>query len=204
MIDIPNDPSSAAFFIVGSLLNEGSSIKLEKICLNPTRIKFIEILQEMGGDISYENISNISGEKVGDILVKHSNLKGIDISGEYIPLIIDEIPILSLAMSLAEGDSNILGATELRYKESDRINSIVSELSNLGADINQVNDDIKIKGKQILNGGTCKSHFDHRIAMMLAIAATRCTNEVQILDSNCVSISFPNFFEIFEQFRKNI
>ena len=119
-------------------------------------------------------------------------------------MIIDEIPILSLAMSLAEGDSNILGATELRYKESDRINSIVSELSNLGADINQVNDDIKIKGKQLLNGGTCKSHFDHRIAMMLAIAATRCTNEVQILDSNCVSISFPNFFEIFEQFRKNI
>ena len=75
-------------------------LSLKKICLNPTRIKFIEILQEMGGDISYENISNISGEKVGDILVKHSNLKGIDISGEYIPLIIDEIPILSLALSL--------------------------------------------------------------------------------------------------------
>jgi len=204
LIDIPNDPSSAAFFIVGSLLNQGSYIKLEKICLNPTRIKFIEILQKMGGNISYENISNISGEKVGDILVKHSDLKGIDICGEDIPLIIDEIPILSLAMSLAEGTSNILGATELRYKESDRINSIVSELSKLGADINQNNDDIKIKGKESLNGGICKSHFDHRIAMMLAIAATRCTNQVKILDSDCVSISFPNFFEIFEQFRKNI
>ena len=132
-IEIPNDPSSAAFFIVGALINDNSDILLRDICINPTRIKFIEILKNMGANILMNNERNVSGELVADINVKSSTLKGINISESEIPLIIDEIPILSLAMCLAEGESNIYGATELRFKESDRINSIISELSKLGA-----------------------------------------------------------------------
>ena len=183
LIEVPNDPSSAAFFIVGALINDNSDILLKNICINPTRIKFIDILKDMGANILMNNERNVSGELVADINVKSSDLKGIEISESEIPLIIDEIPILSLAMSLAEGESNIYGATELRFKESDRINTIISELSKLGANISENNDNIKIIGKETLTHGEVDSHDDHRIAMMLAIASTKCIKDVRILNS---------------------
>ncbi len=203
LIEVPNDPSSAAFFIVGALINDNSDILLKNICINPTRIKFIDILKDMGANILMNNERNVSGELVADINVKSSNLKGIEISESEIPLIIDEIPILSLAMSLAEGESNIYGATELRFKESDRINTIISELSKLGANISENNDNIKIIGKETLTHGEVDSHDDHRIAMMLAIASTKCIKDVRILNSGCVKISFPQFYEIFEKYGRN-
>ena len=202
-IEVPNDPSSAAFFIVGALINDNSDILLKNICINPTRIKFIDILKDMGANIFMNNERNVSGELVADINVKSSDLKGIEISESEIPLIIDEIPILSLAMSLAEGESNIYGATELRFKESDRINTIISELSKLGANISENNDNIKIIGKEALTHGEVDSHDDHRIAMMLAIASTKCIKDVRILNSGCVKISFPQFYEIFEKYGRN-
>ncbi len=202
-IEVPNDPSSAAFFIVGALINNNSDILLKNICINPTRIKFIDILKDMGANILMNNERNVSGELVADINVKSSDLKGIEISESEIPLIIDEIPILSLAMSLAEGESNIYGATELRFKESDRINTIISELSKLGANISENNDNIKIIGKEALTHGEVDSHDDHRIAMMLAIASTKCIKDVRILNSGCVKISFPQFYEIFEKYGRN-
>ena len=202
-IEVPNDPSSAAFFIVGALINDNSDILLKNICINPTRIKFIDILKDMGANILMNNERNVSGELVADINVKSSDLKGIEISESEIPLIIDEIPILSLAMSLAEGESNIYGATELRFKESDRINTIISELSKLGANISENNDNIKIIGKEALTHGEVDSHDDHRIAMMLAIASTKCIKDVRILNSGCVKISFPQFYEIFEKYGRN-
>ena len=202
-IEVPNDPSSAAFFIVGALINNNSDILLKNICINPTRIKFIDILKDMGANILMNNERNVSGELVADINVKSSDLKGIEISESEIPLIIDEIPILSLAMSLAEGESNIYGATELRFKESDRINTIISELSKLGANISENNDNIKIIGKETLTHGEVDSHDDHRIAMMLAIASTKCIKDVRILNSGCVKISFPQFYEIFEKYGRN-
>ena len=202
-IEIPNDPSSAAFFIVGALINDNSDILLRDICINPTRIKFIEILKNMGANILMNNERNVSGELVADINVKSSTLKGINISESEIPLIIDEIPILSLAMCLAEGESNIYGATELRFKESDRINSIIGELSKLGANISENNDNIKIVGKETLTYGEVNSHNDHRIAMMLAIASTKCIKDVKILNPDCVKISFPQFFEVFEKYGRN-
>lgn len=202
-IEVPNDPSSAAFFIVGALINDNSDILLKNICINPTRIKFIDILKNMGANILMNNERNVSGELVADINVKSSDLKGIEVSESEIPLIIDEIPILSLAMSLAEGESNIYGATELRFKESDRINTIISELSKLGANISENNDNIKIVGKEALTYGEVDSHDDHRIAMMLTIASTKCIKDVKILNSGCVKISFPQFYEIFEKYGRN-
>ena len=203
-IDVPNDPSSAAFYIVGALINKNSDINIENICINPTRVKYIDILKKMGANISFNNKRVMSGELVADINVKSSDLNCIDINESDIPLVIDEIPILCLAMSLAEGKSNVYGATELRFKESYRIKTIVNELKKLGAKVSESNDDISIDGVDSLIGGKVESHNDHRIAMMLAIASTRCSNEVEILNHECVRISFPNFFEIFEQFRKNI
>ena len=202
-IEVPNDPSSAAFFIVGALINDNSDILLKNICINPTRIKFIDILKNMGANILMNNERNVSGELVADINVKSSDLKGIEVSESEIPLIIDEIPILSLAMSLAEGESNIYGATELRFKESDRINTIISELSKLGANISENNDNIKIVGKEALTYGEVDSHDDHRIAMMLTIASTKCIKDVKILNSGCVKISFPQFYEVFEKYGRN-
>ena len=202
-IEVPNDPSSAAFFIVGALINDNSDILLKNICINPTRIKFIDILKNMGANILMNNERNVSGELVADINVKSSDLNGIEVSESEIPLIIDEIPILSLAMSLAEGESNIYGATELRFKESDRINTIISELSKLGANISENNDNIKIVGKEALTYGEVDSHDDHRIAMMLTIASTKCIKDVKILNSGCVKISFPQFYEIFEKYGRN-
>ena len=202
-IEVPNDPSSAAFFIVGALINDNSDILLKNICINPTRIKFIDILKNMGANILMNNERNVSGELVADINVKSSDLKGIEVSESEIPLIIDEIPILSLAMSLAEGESNIYGATELRFKESDRINTIISELSKLGANISENNDNIKIVGKEVLTYGEVDSHDDHRIAMMLTIASTKCIKDVKILNSGCVKISFPQFYEVFEKYGRN-
>lgn len=202
-IDVPNDPSSAAFFIIGALLNVNSHLILSQVCINPSRVKFIDILKEMGADISFENKGILSGEPVADIVVKSSSLKGINISKNDIPKLIDEIPVIALAMSLAQGDSKIEGLNELRFKESDRITSIVSQLSILGANIKNIGDDIEVSGVEELKGGLCDSFNDHRIAMMIAIASTRCKNDVKISNYNCVDISYPNFFESFTKFKKD-
>ena len=155
-IDVPNDPSSAAFYIVGALINKNSDINIENICINPTRVKYIDILKKMGANISFNNKRVMSGELVADINVKSSDLNCIDINESDIPLVIDEIPILCLAMSLAEGKSNVYGATELRFKESDRIKTIVNELKKLGAKVSESNDDISIDGVDSLIGEKLK------------------------------------------------
>ncbi|MBT3475742.1 3-phosphoshikimate 1-carboxyvinyltransferase [bacterium] len=200
--DVPGDPSSAAFFIVAALINKNSELIIRNVCLNSTRIHFIEILKKMGGEIETVNAHEINGELIGDILVKSSNLKSIKIEKDSIPMVIDEIPILSLACALAEGTSEVLDAGELRFKESDRIRTTVSELRKLGSDIEETDDGILIKGKDNLKGSDCESHMDHRIAMMIAIAGTIAKGVTSIKEPECVSISFPNFFETLNNFRK--
>lgn len=200
--EIPGDPSSAAFFIVASLLNKNSELQIENICLNDTRIHFVDILKKMGGQIEITETRNNGGEKIGNILVKSSDLTSIKIEKESIPLLIDEIPILSLACSLAQGKSEILDARELRFKESDRITTTVSELKKLGADIDEKNDGIIINGKDSLNGAECESHNDHRIAMMIAVAGTIASGKTIIKNPEFASISFPNFYNKLNNFRK--
>jgi len=203
-IDVPNDPSSAAFFIVAGLINPDSELILKNLCLNPMRIKFVEILQKMGGNIKIANATGKDNEVIGDVVVKSSQLKSIQITEDSIPAIIDEIPILCLACSVAEGESIISGASELRFKESDRIKTTVTELSKLGCEIQEINDEIRITGKETLQGAPCESNDDHRIAMMIAIAGTKALGETVINNAECVSISFPNFFKLLKGFRKNI
>jgi len=168
------------------------------------RIKFVEILQKMGGNIKIANATGKDNEVIGDVVVKSSQLKSIQITEDFIPAIIDEIPILCLACSVAEGESIISGASELRFKESDRIKTTVTELSKLGCEIQEINDEIRITGKETLQGAPCESNDDHRIAMMIAIAGTKALGETVINNAECVSISFPNFFKLLKGFRKNI
>ena len=194
-LNIPSDISSAAFFIVAALINKGSEIILKNVGLNTARTGILEILKRMGGSIEIQDKKIECGEDVGDLVVKSSDLKGIEINGEDIPRAIDELPIIAAAACFAEGRTVITDAKELRVKETDRIKAVVSEFSKLGADITELEDGMIINGSQQLKGNICDSWGDHRIAMSLAIAATLSSGETTINNSECVNISYPEFFD---------
>lgn len=194
-LNIPSDISSAAFFIVAALINKGSEIILKNVGLNTARTGILEILKRMGGSIEIQDKRIECGEDVGDLVVKSSDLKGIEINGEDIPRAIDELPVIAAAACFAEGRTVITDAKELRVKETDRIKAVVSEFSKLGADITELEDGMIINGSQQLKGNICDSWGDHRIAMSLAIAATLSSGETTINNSECVNISYPEFFD---------
>ena len=197
-LEIPSDISSAAFFIVAALLNPGSEIMVKNVGLNPLRTGVLDILREMGADISVENRRECCGEPVGDLIARHGALRAVRVEGESVSRAIDELPVISVAACFAEGETVISGAGELRVKETDRISAMTGELSKLGADIRETPDGMIIKGADKLRGARCESRGDHRVAMSLAVAATRARGETVIGDAGCVSISFPEFFPLFE------
>ena len=197
-LEIPSDISSAAFFIVAALVNPGSEIMVRNVGLNPLRTGVLDILREMGADISVENRRECCGEPVGDVIARHCALRAVRIEGESVSRAIDELPIISVAACFAEGETVISGAEELRVKETDRISAMTGELSKLGADIRETRDGMIINGTGELYGARCESRGDHRVAMSLAVAATRARGETVIGDAGCVSISFPEFFPLFD------
>lgn len=197
-LEIPSDISSAAFFIVAALVNPGSEIVIKNVGLNPLRTGVLDILREMGADISVENRRECCGEPVGDLIARHGPLGAVRIGGESVSRAIDELPVISVAACFAEGETVISGAGELRVKETDRISAMTDELSKLGADISETPDGMIINGTGELRGARCESRGDHRVAMSLAVAATRARGETVIGDAGCVSISFPEFFPLFE------
>ncbi len=201
---VPGDISSAAFFIVLGLLASDDGILIKNVGLNPTRTGIINVLQRMGGFIEIQNSREISGEKIGDIFVKKSDLKGTLISGDEIPNLIDEIPIISVAASFAKGETKISDAKELRYKESDRIKTVKNEFSKLGAEIEELEDGLIIRGMKKIQETNIKvsSHYDHRIAMSLIIFAMANSLEIEIDDVSCINTSFPSFFECLEKIIK--
>ncbi len=198
---VPSDISSAAFFIVAALINPGSELLIRNVGLNPERTGVLDILKLMGANILIENERIDCGEPVGDIVAKYSDLKGIEIKGKLIPKAIDELPIVSVAACFAEGKTVISEAKELRVKETDRIKAMVTELKKLGADIEELPDGMIVNGSEKLKGAKCSSWGDHRIAMSIAVAATRAKGETAIEDSGCVAISFPEFFDLLERLR---
>lgn len=200
---IAGDISSAAFFLCLGAISKDAEILIKNIGLNPTRTGIIDVLKEMGANLEISNERILNGETIGDITVKSSNLKGIHIKGDIIPRLIDEIPVIAVAASLAEGKTIISDAEELKVKESNRIKTIVTELKNIGANIEEAKDGMIIYGKSSLKGGIAKSYHDHRIAMALSIAGIVSNDGVQISDTDCVSISFPNFFEIINRMMEN-
>ena len=194
-ITIPGDPSSAAFSMVWAAATPGSEIIVRNVCLNPTRTGFLEVLDRMGAKISRENIRDMAGEQVGDLVVRGSELRATTIAGEEIPSLIDEIPILVVAAALATGTTAIRDAKELRVKETDRISAMAQGFSALGAEVEELPDGLIINGPVHLSPGKIRTFSDHRIAMSFHILSKASTIDVDIDDRDCVSISYPDFFE---------
>ena len=198
-ITICGDISSAAYFIAAALIVPNSDIILKNVGLNPTRTGIIKVIEKMGGYIEILNKEEISGEEVGDIRIKTSDLKGITIGGELIPQLIDEIPIIAVIATQAKGETIIKDAQDLRNKESDRIKSTVCELKKLGANIEETEDGFIINGKTNLKGETeLNTYHDHRLAMSLYVAGLICDKEIAINDFEWVNISFPEFAQLFQ------
>lgn len=197
-IDVPSDISSAAFFLVGASIAEGSDIVLKHVGINPTRTGVIDILRLMGAQIEVLNTGIVGGEPVADLRVISKPLKGIDIPEELVPLAIDEFPALFVAAACAEGQTRLTGAEELRVKESDRIQVMADGLQTLGINAMPTPDGMIIQGGK-LGGGEIFSHGDHRIAMSFAIAGLKAASDIVIHDCANVNTSFPNFKELARQ-----
>jgi 3-phosphoshikimate 1-carboxyvinyltransferase len=195
-LNVPGDPSSAAFPMVAALISEGSDIIIENIMLNPTRTGLITTLIEMGGNIKIENRRNAGGEEVGDLHIKYSRLKGIRVSPERAPSMIDEYPILSVAAAFAEGTTRMEGLEELRVKESDRLAAVEAGLQANGVMTSSGRDWLEVSGGGAPGGGKVTTHMDHRIAMSFLVMGLASRIHTQIDDSAFIATSFPGFTEL--------
>ncbi|CAG9614545.1 3-phosphoshikimate 1-carboxyvinyltransferase 1 [Bacillus rhizoplanae] len=200
-IHVPGDISSAAFFLVGGAITPNSKLTLKNVGINPTRTGIIEVLTKMGAKLEIEQYDTDAAEPVANLLIETSKLKGIEIGSDMIPRLIDEIPIIALAATQAEGVTIIKDAHELKVKETNRIDTVVEELTKLGARIEATNDGMIIYGKTSLKGNTVNSHGDHRIGMMLAVAGCIAEGETLIQDAEAVGVSYPSFFEEIEKLK---
>lgn len=198
-ISVVGDISSAAFFIVAGLIVKGSDIILKNVGLNPTRTGILDVVQKMGGNVEILDEKTVSNELVGDLRVKYSNLSGCTIEGDMIPRLIDELPVIAVLATQAEGTTVIKDASDLRNKESDRIKAVVAELKKIGASIEETPDGFIIEGKGKLAGGaTVETYHDHRLAMSLYVAGLICEKPVLINEFDWVNISFPEFEGLME------
>ncbi len=194
-ISVPGDFSSAAFFIGAALIVPDSELTIKNVCLNSTRTGLLKVLKEMGAKINIQQYKQKSSEPIGDLTVATSQLNGVEIPPESVPKLIDEVPILAVIATQAKGTTQLTGAKELRVKESDRLRTIVNNLSLMGITIKEKEDGFIIEGRQKLNGAVIDSYGDHRIAMAFAIAGLIAEEETRLMNTQCVEISMPNFFE---------
>lgn len=190
---IPGDISSAAYFIAAASILKDSKIVISQVGVNPTRTGIIKILKRMGAKINILNYQIKSNEPQADLEIEYSELKGIEIMPEEVPFLIDELPLIALVATQAQGKTIVSGAKELRVKETDRLKAIVSELKKMGANIKEKEDGFIVVGPSKLQGAACESYHDHRIAMSLAIAALLAEGKTVIKNSECIDISFPGF-----------
>jgi 3-phosphoshikimate 1-carboxyvinyltransferase len=192
---IPGDISSAAFLLAAALLLPGSEVVLEGVGVNPTRTGILDVLGGMGAEVVLENPREVGGEPVADLTVRRSRLRATHIGGPLIPRLIDELPLIALVATQAEGVTVVQDAAELRVKESDRIATTVAELRKLGADIEARPDGFVIRGPTPLRGAEVESHGDHRLAMTLTVAGLIARGETVVQDTECIGDSFPGFEE---------
>jgi len=192
-IFVPGDISSAAYFIIAASMLKGSQVIIKQVGFNPTRIGIIEILNKMGAKIDILNYQIKSNEPRADLKIEYSELKGVEIGKENIPFLIDELPLIAVLATQAQGETVVSGAKELRVKETDRIKAIVNELRKMGANIKEKEDGFIVKGPSKLHSAVCNSYNDHRIAMSLAVAALLAEGKTIIKNSECIDISFPGF-----------
>ena len=202
-IYVPGDISSAAFIIVGALISEGSEVLIKNVGLNSTRTGILDVVKSMNGNLEILDKRFVGGEVVGDILVKYSpNLNATTIDKDIIPRLIDEIPVIAVLATQCEGTTIIKDAHELKVKESNRIKAVVDNLKKMGADIEELEDGMIIKGKSKLKGAHIETFKDHRIAMSFSIANLISEGEVTLDNSLCVDISFPGYFDLLKYLTK--
>lgn len=196
-ITVPGDISSAAYFIAAGLIVPDSEILIENVGINPTRAGILKVCEDMGGDITLLNERTEGGEKIADILVRTSRLHGTTIEGDIIPTLIDEIPVIAVMAAVAEGTTIIKDAAELKVKETDRIETVTDNLKAMGCRVTPTDDGMVITGGK-LKGAPIHTLLDHRIAMAFSIAALVADGNTKILDSKCVDVSYPEFYDTFE------
>jgi 3-phosphoshikimate 1-carboxyvinyltransferase len=203
---IPNDFSSASFFIALALITPKSEVIIRNVNLNPLRTGFLSVVKEMGADIEVLNYNDKQGESAGDIVVKSSNLKGIKVDPKLVPSMIDEFPILSIVACFASGKTELSGVGELRHKESDRISAMVHNLNKLGVSLEEKEDSLIINGKDadIQGGVVIESFLDHRIAMSFLILGSMCKEPLEIHGCESIATSFPNFFDVAKSIGLNL
>jgi 3-phosphoshikimate 1-carboxyvinyltransferase len=194
-IQVPGDISSAAFLLVAAAIVPGSHLLIKHVGMNPTRTGIIDVLRDMGANLTLHNEREVNGEPVADIEIAYAPLHGSEIGGAIIPRLIDEIPVLAVLATQAEGTTTIRDAAELKVKETNRIDTVVAELRKLGARIEPTTDGMVIHGKTPLTGAACDSHGDHRIGMAAAIAGLIASGETTITNTESINVSFPGFFE---------
>jgi 3-phosphoshikimate 1-carboxyvinyltransferase len=195
-IDVPGDPSSAAFPLVAALIVPGSEVLLENVMLNPRRIGLIETLLEMGGRIEIRNRRENGGEEIGDLFVRHSALKSVDVPPERAPAMIDEYPVLAVAAAFAEGRTVMRGLEELRVKESDRLAAVAAGLAANGVRVEESDGGLIVEGagpEGVAGGGAVATHMDHRIAMSFLVMGLAARAAVIVDDGSMIATSFPNF-----------
>ena len=197
-ITVPGDISSAAYFIAAGLIVPDSEIRITNVGINPTRAGMLKVCEDMGAQIELSNERTEGGEKIADITVKTSRLHGTVIEGDIIPALIDEIPIIAVMAAVAEGTTIIRDAAELKVKETDRIETVTDNLKAMGCDITPAPDGMIINGGR-LKGASIHTLLDHRIAMAFSIAALAAEGRTHILDSKCVDVSYPTFYDTFEE-----
>ncbi|WP_096434880.1 3-phosphoshikimate 1-carboxyvinyltransferase [Alteribacter populi] len=193
---VPGDISSAAFFLAAALITPDSHLTLENVGMNPTRTGILDVLEQMGAHIQVKRERMQNGEPVADLEVTYGTLKGIQIGGDLIPRLIDEIPAIAVLATQASGTTVIKNAGELKVKETNRIDTMVSQLQQLGAKVKATNDGMIIEGKTDLVGGTVSSFGDHRVGMSLALCGLIAKNPVTIKEAEAVDVSFPGFFNV--------
>lgn len=196
-VDVPGDISSAAFFLVLGAIMPNSQITVTNVGINPTRTGIIDVLKDMGADITLENVHTSAGETVADITVRSSSLKGTTVGGDIIPRLIDELPIIAVAAVFADGQTVIKDAQELKVKETNRIRAVVDEFNKCGIDITETDDGMIINGGKSIHGAYFKTYGDHRMAMSLTVLAQLANGESTLDDSDCACVSYPTFFDDF-------
>lgn len=196
-VDVPGDISSAAFFLVLGAILSNSQITVTNVGINPTRTGIIDVLKDMGADITLENVHTSAGETVADITVRSSSLKGTTVGGDIIPRLIDELPIIAVAAVFADGQTVIKDAQELKVKETNRIRAVVDEFNKCGIDITETDDGMIINGGKSIHGADFKTYGDHRMAMSLTVLAQLADGESTLDDSDCACVSYPTFFDDF-------
>jgi 3-phosphoshikimate 1-carboxyvinyltransferase len=202
-LHIPGDISSAAYWLVIGAIHPDAKIRVKDTGINPTRMGIIEVLLKMGAKIKIENQRWTRGEPLADLSIESSELAGIEIGGELIPQLIDEIPVIAVAACVARGVTIIKDAAELRVKETDRISNLAKELSKLGATMKEMPDGMVIYGGAKLHGAKCSSHSDHRLAMALGVAGLIAEGETLIEDAEAVGFSYPAFWQDVERMKAN-